>query len=63
MEECNDLVIILEGKDSSRVSADMSVFLQHSVSSFDGMGLMREYMNLSVNKSRFQHPFCRLVVA
>lgn len=56
VEECNDPLIILEGKDSSRESADTSMSLQLSVSS-DGMALMREHMIVSVSKSRFLHPF------
>lgn len=54
VEECNDPLIILEGKD--REIADTSMSLQLSVS-FDGMALMREYMIVSVSKSRFLHPF------
>lgn len=57
VEECNDILIILEGKGSSREGAGTSMSLQCSVSFFDGMALMREYMILSVNKSRFLHPF------
>ena len=41
VEDCSDLLIILEGKDSSGKSADTSVSLQCSVSFFDGMGLLR----------------------
>ena len=63
MEECSDPLIILEGKGSSRGSPDTSMSLQCSVSFFDGMGLMREYMILSVNKSRFLHPIWKLAVA